>query len=179
MTSDSLTENEEHDIPSQILKTIFGLHASVMREVLPCHGKEQYTQYDPNFTNVFTFSIVISSSPRWFQVSHALWILWEIDVLRSVPRPELYPTKRSHLSIWHDIWTPVARDVCMSTLENLVLSMLNIGAWSSILFLYTSDNRQYDGNINQTSRVFIRMRTLCIQIFDVKMKLSKDVIYNT
>ena len=28
MTSDSLTENEEHSIPSQILKTIFGLHVS-------------------------------------------------------------------------------------------------------------------------------------------------------
>ena len=28
MTSNSLTENEEHDIPSQILKTIFGLYAS-------------------------------------------------------------------------------------------------------------------------------------------------------
>ena len=30
MTPNSLTENEEHDIPSQILKTIFGLHASVI-----------------------------------------------------------------------------------------------------------------------------------------------------
>ena len=30
MTSNSLTDNEEHDIPSQILKTIFGLHASVI-----------------------------------------------------------------------------------------------------------------------------------------------------
>ena len=30
MTSNSLTENEEYDIPSQILKTIFGLHASVI-----------------------------------------------------------------------------------------------------------------------------------------------------
>ena len=30
MTSNSLTWNEEHDIPSQILKTIFGLHASVI-----------------------------------------------------------------------------------------------------------------------------------------------------
>ena len=30
MTSNSLTENEEHDIPSQFLKTIFGLHASVI-----------------------------------------------------------------------------------------------------------------------------------------------------
>ena len=30
MTSNSLTENEENDIPSQILKTIFGLHASVI-----------------------------------------------------------------------------------------------------------------------------------------------------
>ena len=28
VTSNSLTENDEHDIPSQILKTIFGLHAS-------------------------------------------------------------------------------------------------------------------------------------------------------
>ena len=30
MTSNSLTENEEHDIPSHILKTIFALHASVI-----------------------------------------------------------------------------------------------------------------------------------------------------
>ena len=28
MTFNSLTENEEHDIPSQNVKTIFGLHAS-------------------------------------------------------------------------------------------------------------------------------------------------------
>ena len=28
MTFNSLTENEEHDIPSQMLKTISGLHAS-------------------------------------------------------------------------------------------------------------------------------------------------------
>ena len=27
MTSNALTENEEHDFPSQILKTIFGLQA--------------------------------------------------------------------------------------------------------------------------------------------------------
>ena len=30
MTSNSLTENEEHDSPSYILKTIFGLHSSVI-----------------------------------------------------------------------------------------------------------------------------------------------------
>ena len=30
MTYNFLTENEEHDIPSHILKTIFGLHASVI-----------------------------------------------------------------------------------------------------------------------------------------------------
>ena len=30
MTTNSLTENEEHDIPSQILKIIFELHASVI-----------------------------------------------------------------------------------------------------------------------------------------------------
>ena len=30
MTSNSLTENKEHGIPSQILKTIYGLHASVI-----------------------------------------------------------------------------------------------------------------------------------------------------
>ena len=29
MTSNSQTENEEHNIPSQILKTILGLHVSV------------------------------------------------------------------------------------------------------------------------------------------------------
>ena len=30
LTSNSLTGIEEHDIPSQILKTIFGLHASII-----------------------------------------------------------------------------------------------------------------------------------------------------
>ena len=30
MTSNSLTKNEEHNIPSQILKTIFGLHVSII-----------------------------------------------------------------------------------------------------------------------------------------------------
>ena len=28
--SNSLTENEEQDIPSHILKTVFGLHASII-----------------------------------------------------------------------------------------------------------------------------------------------------
>ena len=36
MTSNSLTENEEQDIPSHILKTIFGSHASVW---FPVHLK--------------------------------------------------------------------------------------------------------------------------------------------
>ena len=35
MTSNSLTENEEHGIPSQILKTIFGLHASFIFQLDP------------------------------------------------------------------------------------------------------------------------------------------------
>ena len=30
MTSNSLTENEEPEIPSHILETIFGLHASII-----------------------------------------------------------------------------------------------------------------------------------------------------
>ena len=36
MTFNSLTENEEHGIPSQILKTIFGLHASVILDPNVC-----------------------------------------------------------------------------------------------------------------------------------------------
>ena len=36
MTSNSLTENEEHDILSQILKIIFGLHASVILDPNMC-----------------------------------------------------------------------------------------------------------------------------------------------
>ena len=36
MTSNSFTENEEHDIPSHILKTIFGLRASVIFETQIC-----------------------------------------------------------------------------------------------------------------------------------------------
>ena len=36
MPSNSVTENEEHDIPSQILKTTFGLHASVILDPNMC-----------------------------------------------------------------------------------------------------------------------------------------------
>ena len=36
MTSNSLTEIEEHDIPPQIWKTIFGLHASVILDPNMC-----------------------------------------------------------------------------------------------------------------------------------------------
>ena len=36
MTSNSLTENEVHDIPSHILKAIFGLHASVILDQNMC-----------------------------------------------------------------------------------------------------------------------------------------------
>ena len=39
MTSNSLTENEEHDIPWQILKTIFGLHVSVILDPNMCGFK--------------------------------------------------------------------------------------------------------------------------------------------
>ena len=48
MTSDSLTENEEQDIPSQILKTIFGLHASVIFETKICVISSSFEgSYDP------------------------------------------------------------------------------------------------------------------------------------
>ena len=30
MASNFLADNEEHDIPSHILKTVFGLHASII-----------------------------------------------------------------------------------------------------------------------------------------------------
>ena len=33
MTSNFLTENEEHDIPLQMLETIFGLHASAFPQL--------------------------------------------------------------------------------------------------------------------------------------------------
>ena len=36
MTSNSSTENEEHDMLSQILKTSFGLHASVILDPNMC-----------------------------------------------------------------------------------------------------------------------------------------------
>ena len=36
MTSNSLTDNEEHHIQSQILKTIYGLHASVILDRNMC-----------------------------------------------------------------------------------------------------------------------------------------------
>ena len=50
MTSNSLTENEEHDIPSQILKTIFGLHVSVIFQTQICVISCSFEgSYDPRF----------------------------------------------------------------------------------------------------------------------------------
>ena len=36
MTADYLTENEEHDIPAQILKIILGLHAQLILDPNMC-----------------------------------------------------------------------------------------------------------------------------------------------
>ena len=36
MASNSLREKSEHDIPSQILKTIFGLHVSIILDPNIC-----------------------------------------------------------------------------------------------------------------------------------------------
>ena len=57
MTSNSLTKNEEHNIPWQILKTIFGLHASVI-------FKPQY---------VVSSAFVGSSDPLWYQTLVVNW----------------------------------------------------------------------------------------------------------
>ena len=49
MTSNSLTENEEHDIPSQILKTIFALHASFIFQAQICVVSSSFVgSCDPN-----------------------------------------------------------------------------------------------------------------------------------
>ena len=48
MTYNSLTQNEEHDIPSQILKTIFGLHASAIFQTTVCVVSRSIVgSYDP------------------------------------------------------------------------------------------------------------------------------------
>ena len=48
MTSNSLTENEERDIPSHIFKTIFGLHASVIFKTQICVVSSSFEgSYDP------------------------------------------------------------------------------------------------------------------------------------
>ena len=48
MTSNSLTQNEKHDIPSQILKTIFGLHASAIFQTTVCVVSRSIVgSYDP------------------------------------------------------------------------------------------------------------------------------------
>ena len=46
MTSNSLTENEEQDIPSQILKTIFGLHAYFYTQICVISSSFEGS-YDP------------------------------------------------------------------------------------------------------------------------------------
>ena len=57
MTSNSLTENEEHDIPSHILKPIFGLHVSVLLD-----------------TNMYGFQYICRV--RWSQILVVNWQNW-------------------------------------------------------------------------------------------------------
>ena len=50
MTSNSFTENEEHDIALQVLKTIFGLHASVIFKTPICVISNIFIgSWDPKF----------------------------------------------------------------------------------------------------------------------------------
>ena len=53
MTSNFLTENEEYDIPSQILKTIFGLHASVI-------FRPQYVVSRTNYRVLWSHTLVVN-----------------------------------------------------------------------------------------------------------------------
>ena len=124
MTYDSLTENEEHGIPSQILKTIFGLHASgIFRPQyvwFPVHLKGLliplwYETLVVNWQNwLFTLfhqsSSVLSPNPiRWIfsvgKLNHrwdkGMGELWHPSVYVNVithphpyPRTSLYSQKR-------------------------------------------------------------------------------------
>ena len=62
MTSNSLTENEEHDIPLQILKTMFELHASVFRPQYVC--STFVGSSDPNSSGQLAELIVILFHPN-------------------------------------------------------------------------------------------------------------------
>ena len=78
MASNFLTENEEHSIPSQILKTIFGLHASVIF----------YTQIC-----VISCTFEGSFDPLWYETLVVNWQNWLFTLFhqsRSVLSPNLF-----------------------------------------------------------------------------------------
>ena len=61
MTSNPLTENEEHSIPSQVLKTIFGLHASVI-------FRPQYVWFPVHLKGLLI--------PLWYETLVVNWQNW-------------------------------------------------------------------------------------------------------
>ena len=67
MTSNSLTENEENDIPSQIFKTIFGLHASVI-------FSPQYVWFPVHLKGLLI--------PLWYETLVVNWQNWLFTLFR-------------------------------------------------------------------------------------------------
>ena len=65
MTFNSLTENEEHDIPSQIIKTILELHASLIsRPQYVCFLVHLYGLLIPNSSGQLAELIVFIIPPE-------------------------------------------------------------------------------------------------------------------
>ena len=84
MTSNSLTENEEHGIPSQILKTIFGLHASLF--FIP-----QYVWFPVHLKGLLT--------PLWYKTVVVNWQNWLFTLFhqsRSVLSPNPITNNNSY-----------------------------------------------------------------------------------
>ena len=87
MTSNSLTENEEQDIPSHILKTIFGLHDLVIFRPkyvwFPVHLKGLVI---PDPSGQLAELIVYTTSTRVDLYSHQM-LFWEYVRCKYNPHP--------------------------------------------------------------------------------------------
>ena len=83
MTSNFLTESEEHDILSQIFKTIFGLHASIIHfwPIYVWFPALLYGPVIPNCSGQLAELIVYIIPPEWIWiVTKSYWILYFLNI---------------------------------------------------------------------------------------------------
>ena len=134
MKFNSLTENEEQDIPSHILKTIFGLHASVIFRPkyvwFPVHLKDVVI---PDASGQLTELIVYITSTWVDLYSHQILLWSPVNQIWSC-RYQLMSSKM-FVGLWSSlnrIWRPII-DWWISKIYSCTYAAPKINLWSTFI----------------------------------------------